>query len=294
MDHDALQLFGQNLSAHLDEDPCRPPVGGMGVFHCRAPQVVRAVPFHVPCVILVVRGGKTVVESARELRVKAGELLLFPAGCSVEMGNRPDADGVFLSVAVAFDSEVLAQFRQQYAAALQVWKAPPMSHSRAPRSFVTAIAQWFDWCRHATPDPVLQQHRLVELLLLLARDGLAGRLLLDTQPGWCQRVAQLVSLDLAHPWQVGEVSSRLGVGQSSLRRLLAEEGSGFRKVLEEARLVAGLSLLQETFWPVNQVALAVGYQSHSRFSERFKQRFGVTPAALRQTRVSVSGEVASA
>jgi transcriptional regulator GlxA family with amidase domain len=51
-------------------------------------------------------------------------------------------------------------------------------------------------------------------------------------------------------------------------------------------MVAALALLQETFWPVGQVAAAVGYISHSRFSERFKRRFGLSPTELKKTRES--------
>ncbi|GAB6042996.1 helix-turn-helix transcriptional regulator [Endothiovibrio diazotrophicus] len=104
---------------------------------------------------------------------------------------------------------------------------------------------------------------------------------------------RLRALDPAREWEAGEVSRRLNLGDSTLRRRLQEEGSGFREVLEEVRMVAGLALLQETFWPVGRVAEAVGYRSHSRFSERFKLRFGLTPAELKRSRESENGEMAS-
>ena len=287
-----LATLTHALRNHLDDNPQRRPVGGMSLFHCSAPQSLRAVPLHQPTAVLIVSGNKEALLGTRTLTIESGELLL-PAGATLELANRP-GNGTFLSIAVGFSSEAVEQFRRHYASPLRAWANPPLWHANAPATFLQALTQWFDWCRHHPLDNLLIQHRQTELLLLLAQAGLAGNLLLAEQPSWRQRVYQLLNLDLARPWQAAEVSRRLGIGQSTLRRLLADEGSGFRELLEEARLVAGLALLQETFWPVGQVAAAVGYQSQSRFSERFKQRFGLTPLELRQTRLSVCGEPLSA
>ena len=94
-----------------------------------------------------------------------------------------------------------------------------------------------------------------------------------------------LELDPAHPWRMDEVGAWLGVSESTLRRHLQEEGHGFRSLLEEVRLMRGLTLVQESPWAIGRIADAVGYRSQSRFSERFKRRFGLTPSSLRQTRV---------
>jgi len=39
--------------------------------------------------------------------------------------------------------------------------------------------------------------------------------------------------------------------------------------------------LQTTELPINQIALDCGYQSPSRFSVRFRKRFGISPSAIR-------------
>ena len=41
-------------------------------------------------------------------------------------------------------------------------------------------------------------------------------------------------------------------------------------------------LLQVTDTPVSGIAYQVGYKSASRFSVRFKQRFGFSPTAIRE------------
>jgi AraC-like DNA-binding protein len=236
--------------------------------------------------VLVVSGRKIISLGERRIEIPAGELLLLPGGCTVEVGNHPShGNQPYLGLAMGFAPECIELYRRSYGAQTPddtrpQWKAP------APGDMVFAMAQWVEWCMHHPIDPTLIRHRQVEMLMLLARAGIAGNLLLDHKAGWHDRVAQLLSLDPARDWSAGEICRRLGIGESTLRRRLNEEGTGFRQLLEESRMVAALALLQETYWPVGQVAEAVGYTSHSRFSERFKRRFGISPAELKKTRES--------
>lgn len=287
-----LRTLRAKVLDHLSDDPARPPLGGVGVFHCRAPQSLHDVPIHQPLMVLVASGRKLIALGERRIEVGAGELLLLPGGCEVLVGNHPDRHGEhYLGLAMGFPRESVERFRRGYGG--EVLEAPPRWNAPAPETVVAAMEQWIDWCRRHPLDPVLAGHRQVEMLLLLARAGVAGNLLLDREASWRERVAQLLVLDPAREWSAAEVCRRLHVGESTLRRHLREEGSGLREMVEETRMVAGLALLQETFWPVGRVAEAVGYRSHSRFSERFKKRFGLTPVELKRSRESDGGERAS-
>jgi AraC-like DNA-binding protein len=290
MDNTLAQLE-QCLSDHLACNQDQQPLGGIGLFHCVSPQALRQMPILQPTLILVVRGQKRVQVAGREFRAEAGELIIAPVESVVEVGNRPTGKPAkYLSLAIGFAPEAMAQFRRDYGAELGCWEDAPRWQAPAPEELLSAMYQWVQWCQQHTPDPLVVRHRQVEFLLTLARAGAAGNLLAgheDTR----QQIVALLSLDPARDWSVGDVCRRLGTSESSLRRRLREAGTGFREILESVRLVAGLSLLQETFWPIGQVACAVGYQSQSRFAERFKARFGLTPSELRQTRVTVSGEI---
>ncbi len=289
----SLRHLRDNVLNHLTEDPTRAPLGGIGVFHSREPQSLHNVPIQQPLLVLVTTGRKIIALGERKVEVLPGQLLLLPGGCEVEVGNYPDADSQhYLGLAVGFPDASRDLFRRSYGHEVPtdmqpLWCAP------APAELVVAMGQWVEWCIHHDLDPAIARHRQVEMLLLLARAGIAGNLLLDRQAPWRERVAQLLALDPARDWDAPMVCRRLGIGESTLRRRLQEEGSGLRAVLEETRLVAGLALLQETCWPIGQVADAVGYRSQSRFSERFKRRFGLTPTELKKTRASGSGEQVS-
>ena len=49
----------------------------------------------------------------------------------------------------------------------------------------------------------------------------------------------------------------------------------------DVRMTSALRLLQGTDWPISLIASQVGYESASRFAERFRKRFGFAPTAIR-------------
>jgi len=260
----------------------------MGICHCHHPQQLREVPLYQPMIMLVVTGHKEALLNQQRWVLHSGDLFITPPDITLWVNNFPDQQGLpFLGLVFTFSPESVKQFRQLYGTQLlDTWETSPKWQTKAPEEIITALHQWLHWSHRFSVDPQILQHRQVELLLLLARAGLVGNILLGEHPSWRQRVAQLLNMDIARNWKVQDVCQRLALSESSLRRHLQEEQSSFREILENARLVAGLSLLQETFWPIVQVAEAVGYQSQSRFGERFKFRFGMTPSELRRTRVA--------
>ena len=70
------------------------------------------------------------------------------------------------------------------------------------------------------------------------------------------------------------------------RRKLKSEGTSVQEIKDLARQSLGLHLLQTTRDTIGLIAETCGYQSQSRFIERFKKRFGLTPSELRNTKVA--------
>lgn len=73
----------------------------------------------------------------------------------------------------------------------------------------------------------------------------------------------------------------MAVSEATLRRRLAADGTTFGDVLADVRMTQALGLLQTTSLPINRIALDVGYACPSRFAQRFRARFGITPSAIR-------------
>lgn len=288
---DMLKTLREALKSDPYRDQEKSPFHGLGIYHCHKLQKLRAVPMLQPMIMLVVTGHKEITVDEKTFSVHSGELFIAPPDTTLLIKNNPDPRlNDYQALGLPFSLETLDHFRQVYGADLEHWDTRPKWHEKAPETILVALCQWFYFCRDYALDAQLVRHRQVEILLLLAQAGLAGNLLFNVLPSWKQRVSKLIAMHPAKAWQVQDICARLGVSESVLRRHLQEEKSTFREILEEVRLALGLSLVMETFKSIGDVADAVGYQSQSRFGERFKRRFGLSPSELRRTRMPDGGE----
>lgn len=77
---------------------------------------------------------------------------------------------------------------------------------------------------------------------------------------------------------LSDVSADLGVSAPYLSRLFHESvGQTMHAFREELRLRRALDLLHEASGDLATLALDLGYSSHSHFTHRFRQKFGITP-----------------
>jgi AraC-like DNA-binding protein len=76
-----------------------------------------------------------------------------------------------------------------------------------------------------------------------------------------------------------EVAEGLDVHPRTLRRRLAEEGTSFRALLNEARSAIAVDLLRNVELTVEEVSTRLGYTEVSTFSHAFKRWYGVAPSA---------------
>jgi AraC-like DNA-binding protein len=122
-------------------------------------------------------------------------------------------------------------------------------------------------------------YRLIDLLLLLAERGHHFQTVL--QHSTAQRLRTLISATPDRHWTAREAGQMLAMSEATLRRRLTEESVRFEDVLIDTRMHHALMLLQTTSWHIPHIALACGYQSRARFSERFRARFGYLPSTVR-------------
>ncbi|MCG9095504.1 helix-turn-helix transcriptional regulator [Laribacter hongkongensis] len=253
-------------------------IPGVMTYRARRPQQLRAVPVAQTTLITVESGIKRVVCGGQGWQVQAGEWLLLPALAQVQIENRP-GNGGYLARCLPLDDEWLT--------------ALPALTDRLPASGGPAICclppdaciqeAWQHWCagqQRQRPGPV-QRQRMLELLLAICLAG-GGRGLLRGAAELAPRVNRLLGTDLT--LGAAELSRRLAMSESTLRRHLADEGHSLRELREHCRLERALALVQTSSLPIGQVAEACGYASASRFSARFRTRFGCTPRSLRAAR----------
>jgi AraC-like DNA-binding protein len=252
----------------------------LGYISCSDTVDIKHVPFYEPCAILVLSGTKTLYDHGRPVTAEAGSVLTVPAPGSYDLRNAPDPKSrKYEALIVPFTARLLDQLVRSHGFLHEVRRGdvavikfePDDSLHRSIAHYLTTVG-----------DAKLLNHRLMEILLILATRN--PRLLSYTahEPGWSERVRAVLSRDLAHPWGISEVCERLAVSESTLRRKLRAEATSFRALLHELRLSAALVQLLQTTLPIYRIALDCGYQSVSRFTKNFHERFGLPPRRFRE------------
>ena len=131
---------------------------------------------------------------------------------------------------------------------------------------------------HGLPAPITR-HRMLEQLLWLSQLGV--RYSLHHSESVTQRVRELLVNNLHKTFTAAEVAEQMMMNEVMLRRRLAAENSVLRNVMIDVRMTHALRLLQCTDLAISHIAHQVGYESGSRFAERFRKRFGFAPTAIR-------------
>lgn len=275
-----LQLLRALTPANVDPNG-KWPVGALGYVSCGNTVHIRHVPMYEPCIVTVLAGRKLVFEAAGPIVVTTGQTITVPAPASYDIRNEPDpVSGKYRALIVPFKREQLQATMQLHALNGHASATRPATcHFKRDPLLLASISHYLA----AADNQALLNHRLMEILLQLhSLDPRLGAYVYD-HGNWGNRVRALVAEDLAHPWEIQEICARLATTESTLRRNLTKENTGFRELLHDLRLSTALMQLLQTQHPINRIAYDCGYQSMSRFSNNFHKRFGLPPSQFRET-----------
>ena len=125
-----------------------------------------------------------------------------------------------------------------------------------------------------------------EIITLLCHLGHGDILSLLASPQLKDKLHEMIVKHEGCELSVQEICKNLAMSESTLRRKLKLESTSVQAIKDSARLGLGLHLLQTTGHAIGMIADQCGYQSQSRFTERFKKHFGLTPSALRKTKLT--------
>ncbi|KAF1027485.1 MAG: HTH-type transcriptional regulator GadW [Pseudomonas sp.] len=253
------------------------------VIKARQLHTLQRVPVFMTALCRVRQGQKLMQWDDREMLAGPQHLLLMPAGRELGVSNFPGPQGYYIADVVAFPAQVLRNFTARYGDQL-TRTAPGGSGTDLCVLLDKQTRQAWDQLLIALASgapTALTTHYGEAVLLSLCLAGLAGPLLRDRNDPLCERVQRLLIGNLSKDWTVAMVAQQLNVGESTLRRQLANEGSSFRTLLEHVRLAAALQRLQTSAEPIGDIASACGYASASRFAVRFRSHYGLSPSSLR-------------
>ncbi|MEM9602301.1 MAG: AraC family transcriptional regulator [Pseudomonadota bacterium] len=225
----------------------------------------------------VLQGTKRVQSARAELLASAGDLLVFPPRLLVSMENRPDSDAQYRAVGLSYADDLVATTfgdagSNRTAQDIQIVRNTPLR----PHTLLPLIQ---DTLSRADLPPALHARRVVEPLIWLREAGYHIALPSENDP--IVRVRQIIETDLRADWRADAVAAHLNVSASTMRRTLAQRGTGFAKILLSTKLEHSLSMLHTTALPVSEIAERCGFKTPSHFADAFRSRFGIRPRDIR-------------
>ena len=81
--------------------------------------------------------------------------------------------------------------------------------------------------------------------------------------------------------RISDVAGYLGMSGRTLQRRLSERGYAFQALVDESRRELAERLLEETEYPLAEVAFLTGFSEQSAFNRAFKRWAGQTPRSFR-------------
>lgn len=238
-------------------------------------QNILNIPVAKPLLIFVISGEKKIGRDL-ELTCQTGSFIFLSDNPAVHMRNIPNKKK-YIAIVIEFDHQDFAGL--------------PISH--ADHKIDCLVGKTTDEIEHClrqfieisawAPQSILSS-RKKELLLLLYHLGHQDVALMVGRPKVSLKIHELLVKRDFHEVTTEKICATLAMSESTLRRKLKAENTSIKEIKDRARLGLGLHLLQTTEQSINLIAEQCGYQSQSRFTQNFKQRFGLTPTDLRRTK----------
>ncbi|MDO4643638.1 MAG: AraC family transcriptional regulator [Cardiobacteriaceae bacterium] len=231
-----------------------------------------------PTIILVESGYKTFRWSTQECRITAGNIVAIAGGQAFDILIQPDTSGAYRARWISFAPELIALFRQRYGSGTTIEVLVQPSLDSVFQDTFCRINQQL--ATQTTPPDILE----IQLMELLARLKQSGNSFTPLKkPSLSEQIRHILSTDLTHTWTLATIAKQCHMSIATLHRKLQAEKTTFRELLIDVRMTHALILLQATDWSIMRIANETGYDSPSRFTARFRSRFGFAPTAIRGT-----------
>jgi len=247
-------------------------------------QKILNVPVVKPMLIAVLNGNKALGRDG-EINCTTGSFIFLSNNAAIDMRNIPK-NNEYLALLIEFESqdfeglEVSLINKQNYC----VGEIVP--------SLLMCLQQFVEWS-HWAPEALwsIRRKELIQLMCYLGHKEILS-MMVSPQIGhklhalFTEYHSEKGNEKSPEELTMEEICKQLAMSESTLRRKLKNEGLKLQAIKDQVKLGLGLHLLQSTLLPISYIAQKCGYHSQSRFTSRFKVRFGLTPSALRKTRLA--------
>jgi AraC-like DNA-binding protein len=199
----------------------------------------------------------------------------------------PDGDRCeWFAFSASFAAQLLAALDPKYSGD----PAQPFRASHGPCNAAGYLAQrrFTQRCLQGSPIDALEAEEFAVALALMVFPAAlllpvpATERLVPRQRRWVEQAKELL-LDWQSELSVADLAARIGCSRFHLCRSFRQHtGLSLHAFREQSRLRRALEALEGGRADLTELALDLGYASHSHFSYAFRRQFGVTPGAYRQ------------
>jgi len=239
-------------------------------------QYLLNVPVVKPLFIAVL-GGKKQLGKNDEINCQSGNFIFLSDSPSINMRNIPKGED-YLALLIEFDYQ---DFEGLDTSAINKEKYCIGDISIEVTKCLEQFVDFGSWAPKA-----LWSHRRKELINLLCQLGYSNILSMAANPKVGHKLHSIIAQNPSNDMSMPNICAQLAMSESTLRRKLKQEGTSIQDIKDQVKLGSGLHLLQTTLEPIGLIAQTCGYHSQSRFTDRFKARFGLTPSQLRKTKMT--------
>ncbi|GIU09602.1 MULTISPECIES: helix-turn-helix domain-containing protein [unclassified Shewanella] len=250
-------------------------------FYGQKSQPLRNVPVYTPSIIAVTSGVKALLWQGETLAFDPNYWLLASSAQELTFVNEP-YQNKFQSIQLSFLSRpsewVLKQRVNTDTNHLTALSSPRL---RATDSLNFAFSQLIAMSGQDLSSAV-QQCYLDAFYLQLKELGALSSLFEGDLLSLREKVSRYLSAEPAANHTIDNTCSHFAMSQATFMRHLSKEGTSFRVILAEVRMLCAIGVMQSISArngvPLSQLELAIrcGYQSEARFSQRFKTQFGIS------------------
>jgi AraC-like DNA-binding protein len=232
-----------------------------------------------PLIGIVLRGRKEVWLGDAGLSFGPGSVIILPRNIPMDVVNIPGETGIYESLILEVPALPEGMPPLTLAERFDREAASPAFGVTLTEDLVEALSHAATTIRAEAMSEKVKTLRLKEVLTLL-RPLPEARALFTAPLG--DEVAWLIASAPSEDWTVERVAKATGLGASTLRRRLTQEGRPFRAILRAERLRAGRAALVAGASSLG-AAEAAGYVSRSHFARRYRESFGTSPSGRKVT-----------
>ena len=264
-------------------------LGTLTKLSVRHRQCIQEFTLEKPIIVVVLRGSKTIYLDDREYFFQPGELFCVPPGIAITVINQPDEkDNLYLALFLELSSPLLERIRLAYPQLIDSIGYEPQLQFKIP--LTSELANSLVYLLESALSDIsndnlyLNEHRVMEVVLLLLNSEWREQLLQIIYPDLPTRIANIICQDLSQSWTTEKLAAELNTSVSTLKRQLKKHETSFRQILTAARMEKAMELIQQDKYTIAQVAIACGYESPSRFASRFDRYFQLKPTQVKRDR----------